>query len=72
MSIATLSAQEIIIINHHYQRVKRLLDVAFTVAILLPLLLITLLIAVMITLDTPGPVFFVRNVSAKMDQSSIC
>ena len=58
MSIATLPIQETIIINHNYQRVKRLLDIAFTSIILLPLLIITLFIAVMIKLDSSGPVFF--------------
>jgi len=58
MSIATVPIQETIIINHNYERVKRLLDITFTLIILLPLLIITLFIAVMIKLDSNGPVFF--------------
>jgi lipopolysaccharide/colanic/teichoic acid biosynthesis glycosyltransferase len=58
MSIATGPIQETIVIKHHYQRVKRLLDITFALITLLPLLIITLFIAVMIKLDSCGPVFF--------------
>jgi lipopolysaccharide/colanic/teichoic acid biosynthesis glycosyltransferase len=40
---------------------KRLLDLALTVVILLALLPLMVIIAMAITLDTPGPVFFVQE-----------
>ncbi|HLI05190.1 MAG TPA: sugar transferase [Ktedonobacteraceae bacterium] len=41
-----------------YLRAKRLLDIVFTLLILLPLLIITAIVALMIKLDSDGPVFF--------------
>jgi len=58
MSIRTAPAQESIAIDHNYQRAKRVVDFIFTLIILLPLLLITVIIAVLIKLDSAGPVFF--------------
>lgn len=58
MSIGTAPAQETITIDHNYRRAKRVVDFIFTLIILLPLLLITLIIAVLIKLDSAGPVFF--------------
>lgn len=57
MSIVTNPVQDSII-NHRFQRSKRVLDVIFTFLILLPLCLVTAIIAVFIHLESPGPVFF--------------
>jgi lipopolysaccharide/colanic/teichoic acid biosynthesis glycosyltransferase len=58
MSIGTAPAQETITIHHNYQRAKRIVDFIFILIILLPLLLITAIIAILIKLDSAGPVFF--------------
>lgn len=58
MSIVTAPIQETISIHHSYQRAKRVVDIIFTILILLPLLLITMIIAVLIKLDSAGSVFF--------------
>jgi lipopolysaccharide/colanic/teichoic acid biosynthesis glycosyltransferase len=58
MSIVTAPVQETIIIHHSYQRAKRVVDIIFTLLILFPLLLITMIIALLIKLDSAGPVFF--------------
>jgi len=58
MSIVTAPVQETILIHHNYQRVKRVVDILFTLLILLPLLIVTIIIAILIKLDSPGPVFF--------------
>ena len=58
MSIVTAPVQETILIHHNYRRVKRVVDILFTLLILLPLLFVTSIIAILIKLDSPGPVFF--------------
>ena len=58
MSIATSPIQETILIHHSYLRAKGIVDTILTLIILLPLLLITIIIALLIKLDSPGPVFF--------------
>lgn len=49
---------ETIRLNPGYLQAKRVLDVVFTLLILLPLLLIGLVIAVLILLDTRGPILY--------------
>jgi lipopolysaccharide/colanic/teichoic acid biosynthesis glycosyltransferase len=58
--MATLSppTQSIIGFNPGYLRAKRLLDIAFTVLIFLPLCIFMLIVAVLIRLDSKGPAFF--------------
>ncbi len=50
--------QEAIAINPLYLRVKRVVDLLFTMLILLPFCLIIAIVAVAIRLDSAGPVFF--------------
>src|ERR1700676_942754 len=50
--------QETISINLNYLRLKRLVDILFTLLILPFLIIITIIVAVMIRLDSPGPIFF--------------
>ena len=50
--------QETISINLNYLRLKRLVDILFTLLILSFLIIITIIVAVMIRLDSPGPIFF--------------
>ncbi|GAC1380563.1 MAG: sugar transferase [Ktedonobacteraceae bacterium] len=41
-----------------YLRTKRLLDVLFTLLILIPLFIVILIVAILIRLDSAGPIFF--------------
>ena len=50
--------QEKISIDLNYLRFKRLVDILFTLLILAFLIIITIIVAVMIRLDSPGPIFF--------------
>lgn len=59
MVVRTASAQAItIVIAPGYLRIKRILDVAFTLLLLLPLCLVMAVVAVLIRLDSRGPVIF--------------
>ena len=58
MVILSPSTQSIIRFNPSYLRAKRLLDVLFTLLILLPLCLLMLIVSVLICLDSKGPAFF--------------
>jgi lipopolysaccharide/colanic/teichoic acid biosynthesis glycosyltransferase len=58
--MATLSAltQNAIRIDSSYLRAKRLLDILFTLLMLLPLCMMLVIVAVLIRLDSEGPIFF--------------
>jgi lipopolysaccharide/colanic/teichoic acid biosynthesis glycosyltransferase len=56
--IRRASVQETIEINPHYLRAKRVVDLLFTLLILLPLCLVIIIVSVAIRLDSAGPVFF--------------
>jgi lipopolysaccharide/colanic/teichoic acid biosynthesis glycosyltransferase len=58
--MATLSppTQSIISLTPGYLRSKRLLDILFTMLIMLPLCLLMLVIAMFIRFDSKGPIFF--------------
>lgn len=58
MAILSPSTQRIISFNPGYLRAKRLLDILFTLLILLPLCMLMAIVAVLIRLDSKGPVFF--------------
>jgi lipopolysaccharide/colanic/teichoic acid biosynthesis glycosyltransferase len=58
MSIQTTTAQQAIQIRINYQRLKRLLDVVFTLLVLPLLCIVMVIVAVLIRLDSPGPIFF--------------
>lgn len=55
---ASTPVQSIISANPNYLRAKRILDVVFTLLILIPLCIIVAIIAVLIRLDSKGPIFF--------------
>jgi lipopolysaccharide/colanic/teichoic acid biosynthesis glycosyltransferase len=57
MTVQTVPIQTIII-DQYYQRAKRVLDVIFTLLILLPLCLVMAIVAMMIRMDSKGPIFF--------------
>ncbi len=44
--------------NAGYLRAKRILDIVFTLLILLPLCIVILIVAVLIRLDSAGPIFY--------------
>ena len=58
--MATLSplTRDSISLNSSYLRSKRILDILFTLVILIPCCLVMLIVAAMIRLDSRGPIFF--------------
>jgi lipopolysaccharide/colanic/teichoic acid biosynthesis glycosyltransferase len=58
--MATLSplTRDSISLNLSYLRSKRILDILFTLVILIPCCLVLLIVAIMIRLDSRGPIFF--------------
>ena len=58
MAILSPPTQETITFDPAYLRTKRLLDIFFTLLILLPLCLVVGVIAVLLRLDSKGPIFF--------------
>jgi lipopolysaccharide/colanic/teichoic acid biosynthesis glycosyltransferase len=58
--MATLSppTQDIISLHPGYLRSKRILDILFTLVILIPFCLVLLIVAIMIRLDSEGPIIF--------------
>lgn len=58
MAIQSSSEQNAIIIDASYQRVKRIIDLIFTLLILLPLCIVIAIVAILIRLDSKGPIFF--------------
>jgi lipopolysaccharide/colanic/teichoic acid biosynthesis glycosyltransferase len=58
MTVETLAIPRAIRINHTYERTKRLLDILFSLLILIPLCVIIVIVAICIRLDTEGPIFF--------------
>lgn len=58
MTVETLAIQRTISINQNYERTKRLLDLVFSLLILIPLCIIIAIVALCIRLDSKGPIFF--------------
>src|SRR2546421_5001323 len=58
MTVETLAIQKTIGMNQNYERTKRLLDLVFSLLILIPLCIIIAIVALCIRLDSKGPVFF--------------
>src|ERR1700736_87138 len=58
MSVQTAVHQETISMNQGYQGTKRILDIIFTLLILIPLCIVIVVVAVLIRLDSAGPIFF--------------
>jgi lipopolysaccharide/colanic/teichoic acid biosynthesis glycosyltransferase len=58
MTVKTLAIQRTIGINQNYERTKRLLDLLFSLLILIPLCIIIAIVALCIRLDSKGPIFF--------------
>ncbi|MBV9616657.1 MAG: sugar transferase [Ktedonobacteraceae bacterium] len=49
---------QILRVDSSYQRSKRVVDIVFTLLIMIPLCIVTAVIALMIRLDSKGPIFF--------------
>ncbi len=58
MTVETLAIQKTIGMNQSYERTKRLLDLVFSLLILIPLCIIIGFAALCIRLDSKGPIFF--------------
>lgn len=58
MTVRLAPTEPVISINAGYQRAKRALDVVFTLLILVPLCIVTVIVAAAIRLDSKGPIFF--------------
>ncbi len=56
MAIQTAPTHDAIGMNAGYPRAKRVLDVMFTLLILFPLCLVIVIVAVLIRLDSAGPI----------------
>src|SRR6266852_3159880 len=50
--------QDAVSIDLHYLRAKRIIDVLFILLILLPFCIFVLIVAVLIRLESEGPIFF--------------
>ncbi len=58
MAVQTASSQTTISISRGYLRAKRIFDVIFTLLLLIPIGIVILIVAILIRLDSEGPVFF--------------
>src|SRR5450432_3010290 len=57
MSVHATSSQ-VLRVDTSYQRVKRIVDIVFTLLIMVPLCIVTAIVALVIRLDSKGPIFF--------------
>jgi len=58
MAVLSPPTQKTISIDTGYLRTKRILDIVFTLLILLPLCIVMAILAVLIRIDSKGPIFF--------------
>ncbi len=58
MTAEILAIPRTIGISQNYQRTKRLLDILFSLFILIPLCVVIVIVAICIRLDSEGPIFF--------------
>jgi lipopolysaccharide/colanic/teichoic acid biosynthesis glycosyltransferase len=58
MAVLSATTQYNLCIDKWYLRVKRLLDLVFTLLILIPLLIVITIFAALIRIDSKGPIFF--------------
>ena len=58
MAVLSPAVQNAISIDPGYLRAKRILDILFTLLILLPFCIVLVIVAVLIRLDSKGPIFF--------------
>lgn len=58
MAVQTATSQTTISISRNYLRAKRIFDVIFTLLLLIPIGIVILIVAILIRLDSEGPIFF--------------
>ena len=58
MAVLSPPTQNTLRLDKEYLRVKRILDLVFTILILIPLFIVIAIIAVLIRIDSKGPIFF--------------
>ena len=58
MAVLSPPTQNTLRVDKGYLRVKRVLDLVFTILILIPLFIVIAIIAVLIRIDSKGPIFF--------------
>lgn len=58
MAILSPPIENVISFNLRYLKAKRILDILFTLLILLPFCIVLIIVALMIRLDSKGPIFF--------------
>jgi lipopolysaccharide/colanic/teichoic acid biosynthesis glycosyltransferase len=58
MAVISPPTRTTISIDRGYLRVKRILDIVFTLLILIPLLIVIAVFAILIRIDSKGPIFF--------------
>ena len=58
MAIQSAPAQNTIDMKGGYLRAKRILDIVFTLLILLPLCIVMVIVAVAIRMDSDGPILY--------------
>ncbi len=58
MAVLSPPTQKMISVDPGYLRTKRILDIVFTLLILLPLCIVIAILAVLIRIDSKGPIFF--------------
>jgi len=58
MAVLSPPIEAVISFNPGYLKVKRILDILFTLLILLPFCIVLIIVALLIRLDSKGPIFF--------------
>src|SRR5436853_1714167 len=58
MAVQTATSQTTISISLNYLRAKRIFDVIVTLLLLMPIGIVILIVAILIRLDSEGPIFF--------------
>jgi lipopolysaccharide/colanic/teichoic acid biosynthesis glycosyltransferase len=58
IQVQVAAEQQTIALKQNYLRIKRILDIVFSVLILVPLCVMVAIVALLIRLDSPGPIFF--------------
>jgi lipopolysaccharide/colanic/teichoic acid biosynthesis glycosyltransferase len=58
MAVLSPPAQDTLRVNKWYIRVKRIIDLVFTLLILIPLFIVIAIFAALIRIDSKGPIFF--------------
>ncbi len=58
MAVLSPPIETVISFNLGYLKAKRILDILFTLLILIPLCIVLIIVALLIRLDSKGPIFF--------------